>query len=157
MPKTKSQRQQTLKMVDIAQKPIVKRTAEAQGKIWLQPQTIQKIRVGSIEKGDVFSAATVAGILGVKKTSELIPLCHPIPISQAEVTFETAESYVTARCRVVGEYKTGVEMEALVGASMALLTIWDMVKYLEKDEAGQYPHTKIGEIKVLKKKKEPTT
>lgn len=157
MPKTKPQHQQTLKMVDIAQKPTVKRTAEAQGRIRLRPQTIQKIRAGRIEKGDVFSTATVAGILAVKKTPELIPLCHPIPISQAEVTFETVESYITARCRVVGEYKTGVEMEALVGASMALLTIWDMVKYLEKDEGGQYPHTRIDEIKVLKKKKESRT
>lgn len=157
MPKTKPQYQQTLKMVDIAQKPTVKRTAEAQGRIRLRPQTIQKIRAGRIEKGDVFSTATVAGILAVKKTPELIPLCHPIPISQAEVTFETVESYITVRCRVVGEYKTGVEMEALVGASMALLTIWDMVKYLEKDEGGQYPHTRIDEIKVLKKKKESRT
>jgi cyclic pyranopterin phosphate synthase len=146
---------QPLKMVDIAEKPVVKRIAEAEGKIWLQPQTIKKIREGMVEKGDVFSAATVAGILAAKKTPELIPLCHPIPISQVEVKFETSETHITAKCRVVGEYKTGVEMEALVGVTIALLTIWDMVKYLEKDENGQYPHTKIREMRVLKKKKEP--
>jgi cyclic pyranopterin phosphate synthase len=71
------------------------------------------------------------------------------------ISFDVGESFVTTRCRVVGEYKTGVEMEALVGVTVALLTIWDMVKYLEKDEVGQYPHTKIGEVRVLKKKKEP--
>ena len=157
MPKTKPSRQQPLKMVDIAEKPIVKRTAEAQGKIWLQQETIQKIRRGQVEKGDVLAAANVAGILAVKKTPELIPLCHPIPISQVTINFQIDTEDITARCRVMSEYKTGVEMEALVGVSTALLTIWDMVKYLEKDENGQYPHTKIGEIKVLKKKKEPTT
>lgn len=144
-------------MVNIAEKPVVKRTAEATGKIWLQPQTIKTIREGMIKKGDVFSTANVAGILATKKTPGLIPLCHPIPISQVDVKFETNETHITAKCRVVGEYKTGVEMEALVGVTMALLTIWDMVKYLEKDEDGQYPHTKIGEITVLKKKKEPKT
>ena len=144
-------------MVNIAQKPIVKRTAKTQGKIWLKQETIQKIRRGQVEKGDVLSAANVAGILAVKKTPELIPLCHPIPISQVTISFQIDTEYITARCKVVGEYKTGVEMEALAGVSAALLTIWDMVKYLEKDENGQYPHTKIGEIRVLKKKKEPKT
>ncbi|HVP41092.1 MAG TPA: cyclic pyranopterin monophosphate synthase MoaC [Candidatus Krumholzibacteriaceae bacterium] len=157
MPKTKPSCQQPLKMVDIAHKPIVKRTAKAQGKIWLQQETIQKIRRGQVEKGDVLAAANVAGILAVKKTPELIPLCHPIPISQVTINFQIDTEHITAICRVVGEYKTGVEMEALMGVSTALLTIWDMVKYLEKDENGQYPYTKIDEIKVLKKKKEPTT
>ena len=157
MPKTKSSPQQPLKMVDIAGKPVVKRIAEAQGKIWLQPETIQKIRGGNVEKGDVLSAANVAGVLATKKTPELIPLCHPIPISQVTIDFQVGAEYIMARCKVVTEYKTGVEMEALVGISTALLTIWDMVKYLEKDENGQYPHTKIGEITILKKKKEPKT
>jgi cyclic pyranopterin phosphate synthase len=143
-------------MVNISDKPIVKRVAEAEGKIWLQPKTIEKIRNGLVEKGDVFSTADVAGILAVKKTPELIPLCHQLPLSQVDISFEIGESFVTTRCRVVGEYKTGVEMEALVGVTVALLTIWDMVKYLEKDEVGQYPHTKIDEVRVLKKRKEPT-
>jgi cyclic pyranopterin phosphate synthase len=144
-------------MVDISQKSVIKRTAEAQGKIWLQQKTIQKIRSGQVEKGDVLTTANVAGILAAKKTPELIPLCHPIPISQVTINFQIGPNYITARCEIVNEYKTGVEMEALVGTSSALLTIWDMVKYLEKDENGQYPHAKIGEIRVLKKKKEPKT
>jgi cyclic pyranopterin phosphate synthase len=142
-------------MVNVSDKPIVKRVAEAEGKIWLQPKTIEAIRKGLLEKGDVFSTADVAGILAAKKTPELIPLCHQISLSQVGISFDVGESFVTTRCRVVGEYKTGVEMEALVGVTVALLTIWDMVKYLEKDEVGQYPHTKIGEVRVLKKKKEP--
>lgn len=143
-----------LKMVDISDKPVVKRIVEAEGKIWLQPKTIEKIRRGSIEKGDVFSAANIAGILAAKKTPELIPLCHLIPLSKVDVSFDVSEKCVTAKCTVIGECKTGVEMEALVGVSTALLTIWDMVKSLEKDEKGQYPHTKISEIRVLKKVKE---
>jgi cyclic pyranopterin phosphate synthase len=144
---------QPLKMVDVSDKPLVKRIAEAEGKIWLQPQTIEKIRRGRIEKGDVFSAANIAGILAAKKTPELIPLCHLIPLSKVDISFDVFEKYVTVKCTVAGECKTGVEMEALVGVSTALLTIWDMVKSLEKDENGQYPHTKIGEIRVLKKRK----
>jgi len=145
---------QPLKMVDVSDKLVVKRIAEAEGKIWLQPETIEKIRCGSIEKGDVFSAANIAGILAAKKTPELIPLCHLILLSKVDVSFDVYEKYVTAKCTVVGECKTGVEMEALVGVSTALLTIWDMVKSLEKDEKGQYPHTKISEIRILKKVKE---
>jgi cyclic pyranopterin phosphate synthase len=141
-------------MIDISEKPVVRRVAEAEGKIWLQSKTIEKIRSGHVEKGDVFSAANVAGILAVKRTWESIPLCHFVPLSQVDMSFSIGEGFVRARCRVVGDYKTGVEMEALVGATTGLLTIWDMVKYLEKDDAGQYPHTKIGDIRVLKKKKE---
>ena len=144
---------QPLKMVNVSDKSVVKRIAEAEGKIWLQHETIEKIRRGRIEKGDVFSAANIAGILAAKKTPELIPLCHLIPLSKVDISFDVSEKYVTAKCTVVGECKTGVEMEALVGVSIALLTIWDMVKSLEKDENGQYPHTKIGEIRVLKKVK----
>lgn len=145
---------QPLKMVDVSDKPVVKRIAEAEGEIWLQPKTIEKIRRGFIEKGDVFSAANIAAILATKKTPELIPLCHLIPLSRVDISFKVHEKYVTAKCTVVGECKTGVEMEALVGVSTALLTIWDMVKSLEKDENGQYPHTKISEIKISKKIKE---
>ena len=145
---------QPLKMVDVSDKPVVKRIAEAEGKIWLQPKTIEKIRRGFIEKGDVFSAANTAAILAAKKTPELIPLCHLITLSKVDISFDVDEKYVTAKCTVLGECKTGVEMEALVGVSTVLLTIWDMVKSLEKDENGQYPHTKISEIKISKKIKE---
>ncbi len=140
-------------MVDVSDKPVVKRIAEAEGKIWLQPKTIKKIREGHLEKGDALSAANIAGILAAKRTPELIPLCHPIPLSKVDIQFSIHEKYITVKCMVIGEYKTGVEMEALTGVAAALLTIWDMVKYLEKDEKGQYPHTKIAEIKVLEKRK----
>lgn len=145
---------QPLKMVDVSDKPVVKRIAEAEGDIWLQPKTIEKMRRGFIEKGEVFSVANIAAILAAKRTPELIPLCHLIPLSRVDISFNVHEKYVTAKCTVVGECKTGVEMEALVGVSTALLTIWDMVKSLEKDENGQYPHTKISEIKISKKIKE---
>jgi cyclic pyranopterin phosphate synthase len=141
-------------MVNISEKPDVRRVAEAEGKIWLQSKTIEKIRKGLVEKGDVFSTANVAGILAAKRTWESIPLCHFIPLSLVDMSFSVGEGFVRARCQVVGDYKTGVEMEALAGVTTGLLTIWDMVKYLEKDESGQYPYTKIGEIRVLKKKKE---
>ena len=142
-----------LKMVDVSEKPVVRRVAEAEGKIWLRPITIEKIREGRVDKGDVFSAANAAGILAAKRTWELIPLCHFIALSQVEMSFSVGEGFVRAKCRVVGDYKTGVEMEALEGVATGLLTIWDMVKYLEKNEEGQYPYTKIGEIRVLKKRK----
>lgn len=157
MVKTPRTLSQPLKMVNISDKPVIKRTAEAEGKIWLRQRTIEKIRHGLVEKGDVLSAANVAGILAAKKTPELIPLCHLIPLSQVDICFDINEKYVTAKCKVIGKCKTGVEMEALVGVNTALLTIWDMVKYMEKDEKGQYPCTKIGEIKVSRKKKEKTT
>lgn len=145
---------QPLKMVDVSQKPVVKRTAQAEGKIHLKRETIHKIRHQKIKKGDVFSAAELAGILAVKKTPELIPLCHLIPISKVDIDFTMHQDQITVRCTVIGEYKTGVEMEALVGVNTALMTIWDMVKYLEKNEEGQYPDTQITDIKILKKKKE---
>jgi cyclic pyranopterin phosphate synthase len=141
-------------MVNISEKSVVSRVAEAEGKIWLQSKTIEKIRNRQAEKGDVLSTANVAGILAAKRAWEYIPLCHFIPLSLVDMRFSFGEGFVKARCRVVGDYKTGVEMEALVGVTTGLLTIWDMVKYLEKDEFGQYPYTKIGEIRVLKKKKE---
>jgi len=141
-------------MVDVSKKAIVRRLAEAEGKIWLQPRTIEKIRKERVEKGEVFSAANVAGILAAKRTWESIPLCHFIPLSHVNMSFSIGEGFVNVRCRVVGDYKTGVEMEALSGVTTGLLTIWDMVKYLEKDEAGQYPYTKISDIRISKKKKE---
>lgn len=143
-----------VEMVDISQKPIVLRVAEAVGEISLQPQTVTDIRRGQIKKGSVLAAAEIAGILAAKRTAEIIPLCHHIPLSQVNLRFEVAEDYITSKCTVSTYYKTGVEMEALVGVTTALLTIWDMVKYLEKDEGGQYPHTQIRNIHVTKKWKE---
>lgn len=141
----------TIYMVDIANKPSVAREAEAVGKIHLQPKTIEAIRHNQIEKGNVLVAAQVAGILAAKKTSEILPLCHPLPIVQTNLQFTFQNDVITARCSVSAQYKTGVEMEALVGVTIALLTIWDMVKYLEKDARGQYPTTHISNVKVVKK------
>jgi len=140
-------------MVDVSEKQIVHRTAVAAGKIILRRETIEAIRSGLVKKGDPFPIAEVAGILAAKKVSELIPLCHPIPLTKVDVSFGVAEEYVEARCSVTADYKTGVEMEALTGVTVALLTIWDMVKYLEKDEGGQYPMTRIMDIQVVEKRK----
>ena len=138
-------------MVDIANKPSISREAEASGEIHLQPPTIKAIRHNRIEKGNVLAAAQIAGILAAKKTAEILPLCHPLPILQANLEFEFQPDKITARCQVSAQYKTGVEMEALTGVTIALLTIWDMVKYLEKDATGQYPTTHISNVKVIKK------
>jgi len=141
-------------MVDVSEKEVVHRTAEAEGRIILRRETLWAIRDGLIKKGDPFPVAEVAGILAAKKTPELIPLCHPIPLTRVDVSFTLTEEHVEARCSVAADYKTGVEMEALTGVTVALLTLWDMVKYLEKDEEGQYPTAKITDIHVVEKRKE---
>lgn len=144
-----------LEMVDITPKPVVHREAVAEGVIRLRHETIRRILEGSIEKGDVFAAASLAGILAAKKTPELIPLCHPIPINKVDVKCEVVdEERVKCTARVVTDAKTGVEMEALTAVTVALLTVWDMVKKYEKDEQGQYPYTRIEYVRVVEKKKE---
>ncbi|MDD4446438.1 MAG: cyclic pyranopterin monophosphate synthase MoaC [Methanothrix sp.] len=140
-------------MVDITKKPPVFRKATAAGSIRLQEATIEAIRSGQVKKGDVFTTARLAAILAVKDTPRLIPLCHPIPITGLEVNFEIEEKRVRAIVTVTSIGKTGVEMEALTGVSVALLNVWDMVKYLEKDETGNYPDTEIEGIVVCEKKK----
>ena len=97
--------------------------------------------------------AEIAAINAAKETYALIPHCHQIPLNTVEITFSIGDDFIEANCLVKAEAMTGVEMEALVGVSMALATIWDMVKYLEKDKNGQYPSTRIYDIKVLKKTK----
>jgi cyclic pyranopterin phosphate synthase len=149
-----SERSNPIKMIDVSDKEVVHREAEATGRIRLKPETIEKIRSGEIEKGDPLPAAEIACILAVKKTPELLPMCHPIPITSVDTEFIVTEDYIEARCRVTADYKTGVEMEALTGVATALLTIWDMVKYLEKDEDGQYPSTAITGVKVTEKRKD---
>jgi len=140
--------------VDITEKPVIKRSAEAAGIIDLSRDTINKIKNGAIKKGDPLLVAEISGINAAKQTHLLIPHCHQIPLDAVSVEFELSESSVEARCLVKAQARTGVEMEALVGVSIALNTIWDMVKYLEKDEKGQYPFTGIKNIKVLWKKKD---
>lgn len=141
-------------MIDVSLKEESMRTAVASGKIFLKPETLRAIKKGTIKKGDPLAVAEIASIQAVKKTSALIPMCHNIPIGSITSEFIVDEKSVKVSCRVTTISKTGVEMEALTGASIALLTIWDMVKYLEKDGEGQYPETIITEIKVTEKRKE---
>ncbi len=140
-------------MVDVSGKEMVDRRAVAQGKILLGERSLTAIKTGQVRKGDVLTFAEAAGLLAIKKVPESIPHCHPIPITAASVSFEMKADGVLCQCTVEATYKTGVEMEALAGASKALLTIWDMVKYLEKDEEGQYPSTRITELRVTEKRK----
>ncbi len=140
-------------MIDVTEKPVIRRQAEAAGKIFLSPDTIGKIRDGLIKKGDPLLVAEVAAMNAAKQTHLLIPHCHQIPLDMVKVDFDVSTESIAAKCLVRTHARTGVEMEALVGVSMALNTIWDMVKYLEKNEAGQYLSTRITDIIVVKKEK----
>jgi len=142
-----------VKMVDISAKPRVPRTAQASGFIRLKPETLQKIKAGEVPKGDVLAVAQTAAILAVKRTPELVPLTHQIAITGTDVNFKLEKEGVRVSVEVRSTGQTGVEMEALVGVASALLTVWDMVKGFEKDEAGQYPTTSIEDIRVLRKVK----
>lgn len=121
-------------MVDVTGKNETKREAEATGKILVSREVFDAIKAGTIGKGDVLSVATTAGIMGAKKTSELIPMCHILPLTNCKVKFEMdeRECSVACTCTVKVDGKTGVEMEALTGVSVALLTIYDMCKALDK-------------------------
>ena len=143
-----------MSMIDITTKPEVYREATARGTLKLKPETIELIKEGAIEKGDPFYAARIAGVLAAKNTSSLIPLCHPLPLTDVKVDVRTVDdSIVKVEATVRTKAQTGVEMEALVAVSMALLTVWDMTKKYEKDERGQYPHTLIQNIHITRKVK----
>jgi cyclic pyranopterin phosphate synthase len=142
-------------MIDISEKGDVERVATASGRIKLKRSTIKKIRSGTTRKGNVLGCAEIAAILAVKKTPDMIPMCHQINIENVKVEFTVGETDIKATVFVKSAGKTGVEMDALHGLSVALLTIWDMVKAEEKDETGNYPHTRIEEIQVDKKEKRP--
>jgi cyclic pyranopterin phosphate synthase len=146
-------RSDPLRMVDISDKEVVHRVAEAAGRIRLKEVTMDAIKKGAVEKGDPLAVAEVACVLAAKSTPEIVPLCHPVPLTSVDAEFTVGAGFVEARCHVSANYRTGVEMEALTGVSAALLTIWDMVKYLEKDENGQYPNTVITDIRVIEKRK----
>jgi len=139
--------------VDISNKPIALRRALAEGIIELKPETIEAIKQGSIVKGNVLNTATVAAVLATKQTAQIIPFCHPIPLTSVQVNYSLQDSAIKAIVEVKSEGQTGVEMEAITGVSVALLTIWDMVKSVEKDATGNYPVTKIQDIRVLEKTK----
>ena len=141
-------------MVDVSSKDEIYREATASGVIILRKDTIRAITDGSVIKGNVLATARVAATLAIKETAHIIPMCHNIPVHGIDIEFEQTEETISARVRVISSGKTGVEMEALTGVSVALLTIWDMVKSAEKDESGQYPVTKIREIKVEEKRKD---
>lgn len=144
-------------MIDISDKPVVHRRAEATGTIFLSPKTIEEIKAGRIKKGDPLPPAELSAMNAAKQTYLLIPHCHQIPLDTVSVSFQISERSIEARCLVKAQARTGVEMEALVGVSIALNTLWDMVKYLEKDEQGQYPGTRMTDIRVLKKEKDERT
>ena len=142
-------------MVDVSDKPETLREAIATGTIKLKPETVRLIKEGKIAKGDPLYTAKIAGILAAKETSILIPLCHPLPLTNVEVETKVLDkSSVQVTSTVKTKAQTGVEMEALVATAVSLLTIWDMVKQYEKNAEGQYPFTAIEKIRVIKKVKE---
>jgi cyclic pyranopterin phosphate synthase len=134
------------KMVDVSDKDITSRIAVARGTIHMRAETLAQILADKIEKGDVFSVARVAGIMAAKKTSELIPMCHPLNITAVEIDLTPAENparvEIEASVRVSG--KTGVEMEAMTAVCVAGLTIYDMCKAVDREMS-------IGEIRLIKK------
>ena len=140
-------------MVDVTEKPIIRREAEAAGRIFLSEKTIDEIKAGRIKKGDPLLISEVAAMNAAKQTHILIPHCHQIPLDMVGVDFQVSKDVIEARCVVSAQARTGVEMEALVGVTMALNTLWDVVKYLEKDEEGQYPSTRITDVRVIRKEK----
>ncbi|MGM9583446.1 MAG: cyclic pyranopterin monophosphate synthase MoaC [Phascolarctobacterium sp.] len=123
-------------MVDVSEKPITTRIAVATGKIYVCQEVFKRIQKQEIAKGDVLGVARLAGIMATKRTSELIPLCHPLPLTKCEVNFALANKgdayYIEATCLVKTDGKTGVEMEALTGVQIALLTVYDMCKAVDK-------------------------
>ena len=136
------------KMVDILQKPNSKRVAVAEGFIRLSPQSLQSIAMGNNKKGDVLSIAQLVGICGTKRTADLIPLCHPIPIDAVSIDLQMIEGGVYIRATVGTVWKTGVEMEALTAVSTAALTIYDMLKAIDKEMV-------IERIRLVEKHKSP--
>lgn len=133
-------------MVEISNKEIVSRTAKARGKIYLSEETLKLIKENNIKKGDVLSVARIAGIMGAKQTSNLIPLCHNINIEKVSVDFIIEEDGITIESYCKCNYKTGIEMESLTAVSIAALTIWDMCKAVDKN-------MRISDIKLIEKTK----
>jgi cyclic pyranopterin monophosphate synthase len=135
------------RMVDVGAKPDTERVAIAGGVVYMQPETLRLIRDGAIKKGDVLTIARIAGIMAAKRTSELIPLCHPLPLTYLDVEMSLDEEanavQITATARTVG--KTGVEMEALTAVSVAALTVYDMAKAVDRE-------MRLSDIRLLEKR-----
>lgn len=132
------------RMVDVGAKAVTARQAIASGRITMSPDAAAAIRAGSVQKGDVLAVARVAGIMAAKKTSDLIPLCHPLPLSKVEIDLALDATGVTATATAATAGQTGVEMEALTAVSVTLLTVYDMAKALDKRMA-------IGDIRLIAK------
>jgi len=131
-------------MVDVGAKLVTAREAVASGRIAMSPGAAAAIRKGNVKKGDVLAAARIAGIMAAKKTSELIPLCHPLPLTRVAIDLTADETGVTATATAATDAKTGVEMEALTAVTVALLTVYDMAKALDRGMS-------IGEVQLLSK------
>ena len=132
------------RMVDVSKKRITSRWALASGRIYLKPTTIAKIYDNEMKKGNVLAVAQVAGVMAVKKTADLIPMAHNINILSSDINFVRHENYIECFCEAKCEYTTGIEMEVIVGVSLALATIYDMCKAVDKDMV-------ISEIMLLEK------
>ena len=141
------------KQADISKKPVTYRVATASGRIRLRPSTVARIRKRLVEKGDPLSISEIAGIAAAKRTSELLPLCHPLKIENTSIETRVIPSGLEVTATVSANEKTGVEMEALTATTVALLNAWDVVKTYEKDSRGQYPTTQIENVRVLRKAK----
>jgi cyclic pyranopterin monophosphate synthase len=137
------------KMVDVSAKPVSYREAVASGRIEWKPATLELIASDRIAKGNVFATARIAGIQAAKQTGQLIPLCHPLSLSHVEIGLMSRETFIEATCTARTTAQTGVEMEALTGVAVALLTIYDMCKAVDKE-------LQIGAIKLLRKTKTRT-
>ena len=135
-----------VRMVDVGAKPLSRRRAVARGRVRLSPGTADLLR--ELPKGDALTTAKLAGIMAAKRTSELIPLCHPLPLTNVEVDLRVSADTVEIETRAEATAQTGVEMEALVAASVAALTLYDMAKAVDRQ-------MEIGEIKLVEKTKEP--
>ncbi|MHA2252857.1 MAG: cyclic pyranopterin monophosphate synthase MoaC [Candidatus Kariarchaeaceae archaeon] len=144
-------------MIDISEKQIVKRTAMAQGRIYLGQDSLNSIRDGTNPKGNVLENAKLSAIYAVKKTPDLVFLAHQIQINSTKVYFETFNDYIQCQVVVIANEKTGVEIEAIAGVMNALLAIFDLCKRYEKDTNGQYKSARITDIKVIEKLKESVT
>ena len=141
------------KQADVSRKPMILREAKAVGAIRLSPATVRRIKNGGVVKGDPLLLASLAGVAAAKKTPETVLLCHQLRLDKVEVVPSLTKEGVEVAASVSARERTGVEMEALVAVTAALLNVWDAVKQYEKDELGQYPTTRIDGVRVTRKVK----
>jgi cyclic pyranopterin phosphate synthase len=142
-----------VQMVDVGDKPDSARRAVARGEIRLRESTVEAVRANDVAKGDVLATARVGAVQAVKHTWETIPMCHGIPITNVDTEFDLRGDRIELTVAVETTGKTGCEMEALEGVTTGLNVVWDMVKAVEKDEDGQYPATRISDVRVVEKEK----